>query len=90
MIKVLLSADPHDGNDAIERAVELPIVPRVGDMIACWDSESPFGATEAFLTVEAVVLSTFERERIVVAVRLDGYDSEQLERVVRGIGVMTP
>lgn len=88
MIDVILVADPRNGNDPIEASTSLPALPRKGDEITVWDPDGhswmPSG-TEAFLTVEGVIFSTFEPERIVVLVRIDSYDLEELERVMRGV-----
>lgn len=82
MHKVLLRADPRDGNDPFEASVGLPIIPRAGDTISVLSSAGGLGASEAFLKVTDVVLTLWD-QRIEVWVELDGYDRDELRQVMR-------
>lgn len=95
MTEVLLRVERHDGNDPIEQSIRLPFVPRVGDMLEFWDNESGFinSPTErhpapnysgepVYGEVEEVVQAVYAPERIEVWLTFEGFDLEQIERVI--------
>ena len=94
MFEVLLRADPRDGNDPIEAEATLPMVPRKGDQIEVWDPQTGglgrdregrlyHNGSPQWLDVENVVLCAYAPERVEVWVRLDSYDRDELERVMK-------
>jgi hypothetical protein len=82
-IEVVLRADRHDGNDPLEAIVQLAGIPRKGDAVSVWDPSPGLGGGERFLDIEWVVFSAFEEGRIEAWVKMDGYDLDELERVMR-------
>lgn len=71
-VDVCVMADLHDGNDPLEAAVRLPLVPRQGDSI---EVEHPSGTD--YLRVCDVVLSPAHGVPT-IWVQLDGYDRDDL------------
>lgn len=90
-MEVLLRVDPLDGNDPIEAVVDLPIVPREGDIIEMWDDEggsySHAGdrtGESHFPTVDQVVLTTYAPERVEVWLKFELFDLDEVKRVMAG------
>lgn len=87
MVTVLLKVQPHDGNDPIEQDVRLPFVPRKGDSLEFWDKgpeDTPHhGHEPIFATVELVNQSIYWPESIECWLEFDGFDLEQVQRVMR-------
>lgn len=75
MINVILSCDLGDGTP-LEATATLPHVPRIGDELSFWLDRPSGHGWEEHATVIAVVWSTFEPERVDVAVEFSGYDEE--------------
>lgn len=89
----LLRVDRHDGNDPIEADVSFDIVPQKGMVIELWDKDSGFvnsrsdgtcyhSGESIFAEVEQIVLCAYAPDRVEVWVRFDGFDLEQVERVM--------
>lgn len=100
-IDVLLRADPQDGNDPIEQEIALAQVPRQGDLIELWDADSGYlntrrdGSTyrsgeSVYVTVKDVVWCGYAPERVEVWVTVDGFDLDQLRRIIEGAPAMQP
>jgi hypothetical protein len=90
LTEVLLRCDPHDGNELMEAEIKVPFVPRIGDSIELWDKDGGFRNTNGmsgeslFPTVEMVVWCGYAPDRIEVWLRFDGFNLEQVRRVMEG------
>ncbi len=82
MPEVLLRADPGDGNDPLEATVDLPIVPRKGDVISVWVSDRFGSGTEMYPEVKDVALCAWAPERIEVYLSTDALTDEDLRQMM--------
>lgn len=94
-VNVLLQIDPGDGNDPIEADVWFQEVPQKGQQLEFWDKESGhlnsptekhpapnWSGEPIWAEVELVTQCVYAPERIVVSIRFEGFDLEQVRRVM--------
>jgi len=80
LVHCWLRAERHDGNDPIEAMVWLSQRPIAGELIEVWRNEP---GDMAWLEVEKVVHTVYSPRVLEVWVKMDGYDLEELERVMK-------
>lgn len=98
MIEVTLRVDPGDGNDPIDASLQLPAVPREGDLLQLWDIEGghlnpPTGTRphpnwsgeEVIAEVDYVVFTSYWPQVIEIWLKFDGFDLDQVIRVMTGV-----